>query len=49
MNITGHNSTYSKGGVSCSADIPIEIGSGKSPAHRVAPNRYLKTENSVLR
>ncbi|SHF74307.1 hypothetical protein SAMN05444377_11767 [Flavobacterium fontis] len=49
--ITVPNSTYPKGGVSCSKDsyvvnqtidfqiIPIAIGSGKSPALRVAAKR----------
>gem|GEM_PF-2565273 len=44
-----HNSTYPKDGVSCSKNSFVVIGSlvfqikfcGKSPAHRVAANRYL--------
>jgi len=43
-----HNSTYPKGGVSCSADTFVQAKSsvlrikfcGKSPALRVAANRY---------
>ena len=46
---TGYNSTYPKGGVSCSIDSFVVNGSlvfqikfcGKSPALRVAANRYL--------
>jgi len=45
-----HNSTYPKGGVSCSKDSFVGNGSlvfqikfcGKSPALRVAANRYLQ-------
>jgi len=45
---TGHNSTYPKGGISCSKDSFVVSGSsvlrikfcGKSPALRVAANRY---------
>ena len=47
-NTTGYNSTYPKGGVSCSKDsfvvnqtLVFQIKfSGKSPALRVAANRY---------
>jgi len=47
---TSHNSTYPKGGVSCSADTFVQAESlvlrmkfsGKSPALRVAANRYLQ-------
>ena len=45
---TGYNSTYPKGGVSCSKDnfvvkqtLAFQIKfCGKSPAHRVAAKRY---------
>jgi hypothetical protein len=47
--ITAHNSTYPKGGVSCSKDSFVVNGSfvfqikfcGKNPALRVAANRYV--------
>jgi hypothetical protein len=43
-----HNSTFAIGGVSCSADSFVVIGSsvlrmnicGKNPAHRKSANRY---------
>jgi len=46
---TGHNSSYPKGGVSCSADTFVVNQTlvfqikfyGKSPAIRVAAKRYL--------
>jgi len=49
---TGHNSTYPKGGVSCSADTFVQAESsvlrmkfcGKNPALRVAAKRYLQAE-----
>jgi hypothetical protein len=49
---TPYNSTYPKGGVSCSKDSLLVNGSlvfqikfcGKSPALRVAANRYLQAE-----
>jgi hypothetical protein len=45
---TGYNSTYPKGGVSCSADTFVQAENsvlrmkfcGKNPALRVAANRY---------
>jgi len=45
---TGYNSTYPKGGVSCSADSFVVAESlvlrinicGKKPAHRKSANRY---------
>ncbi len=57
---TGHNSTYPKGGVSCSKDsfavnqtLVFQIKfCGKSPALRVAANRYhqcLKTDKPTMK
>jgi hypothetical protein len=53
---TAANSTYPKGGVSRSKDSFVVNGSlvfqikfcGKSPALRVAANRYLQAEKSSL-
>ncbi len=50
MRKTSHNSTYPKGGVSCSKDNFVVNASlvfqikfcGESPALRVAENRYAK-------
>ncbi len=52
---TGYNSTYPKGGFSCSKDSFVVNGSsvfqikfcGKSPALRVAANRY-KAKKKVI-
>jgi len=52
-----HNSTYPKGGVSCSKDSFVVNGSlvfqikfcGKSPALRVAANRYHTFEKKIRR
>jgi hypothetical protein len=49
-----HNSTYPKGGVSCSKDSFVVNGSlvfqikfcGKNPALRVAANRYLQANET---
>ena len=54
---TPYNSTYPKGGVSCSKDSLLVNGSlvfqikfcGKSPALRVAANRYLQAEKKIQR
>ncbi len=48
--ITGYNSTYPKGGVSCSKDTFVQAESsvlrmkfsGKNPALRVAAKRYVQ-------
>jgi hypothetical protein len=53
---TGHNSTYPKGGVSCTKNSFVVDQTfvfqikfcGKSPALRVAANRY-KTLNNTLK
>jgi hypothetical protein len=50
-----HNSTYPKGGVSCSKDSFVVNGSlvfqikfcGKSPALRVAAKRYRSCKNDI--
>ena len=56
-NSAATNSTYPKGGVSCSADTFVQAESsvlrmkfsGKSPALRVAANRYTPlTDQNVL-
>ena len=56
-NSAAHNSTYPKGGVSCSKDTFVQAESsvlrmkfsGKSPALRVAANRYVPlTDQNVL-
>ena len=54
---TGYNSTYPKGGVSCSKDSFVVNGSlvfqikfcGKSPALRVAAKRYHRFINTKLK
>jgi hypothetical protein len=54
---TAHNSTYPKGGVSCSKDsfvvnqtLVFQIKfCGKSPALRVAAKRYLDTIQGLLK
>ncbi|MCC6843453.1 MAG: hypothetical protein IT264_10250 [Saprospiraceae bacterium] len=51
---TGYNSTYPKGGVSCSKDSFVVHGTlvfqikfcGKSPTLRVAANRFSQLEES---
>jgi len=53
---TGYNSTYPKGGVSCSADTFVQAESsvlrikfsGKNPALRQALNRYAQAKNEKL-
>jgi len=53
---TSYNSTYPKGGVSCSADTFVQAESsvlrmkfsGKSPALRVASNRYVKLMKNIF-
>ncbi|MDI1235397.1 MAG: hypothetical protein PSX81_14040 [bacterium] len=55
-NSPAHNSTYPKGGVSCSADTFVVTESavlrikfsGKNPALRVAAKRYLQPVWTVL-
>ena len=52
-----HNSTYPKGGVSCSKDSFVVNGSlvfqikfcGKSPALRVAANRYSQLYDDIAK
>gem|GEM_PF-825710 len=53
---TGHNSTYPKGGVSCSKDTFVQAESsvlrmkfcGKSPALRVAAKRYASYHETLF-